>query len=101
MQKPLLMSIKKRFEQPEWGEIKVCDEGVNLTDKEKRDQTNRAYKMVMTRGKDDLKTCIIYWVRDRKKLDRQFKMKIQFQNSYCGRHVANQVLMFHFRHYVY
>jgi hypothetical protein len=28
-------------------------------------------------------------------------MKIQFQNSYCGRHVANQVLMFHFRHYVY
>jgi hypothetical protein len=29
--------------------------------------------MVMTRGKDDLKTCIIYWVQKTQELDRQFK----------------------------
>lgn len=62
--------------RPEWGEIKVCDEGAVLTDKEKKEiKPMERMKMVMTRGKDDPED--MYYLlgtkEDRKEMDRQFK----------------------------
>jgi len=62
--------------RPEWGEIKVCDEGAILTDKEKKEiKPMERMKMVMTRGKDDPED--MYYLLgtkdDRKEMDRQFK----------------------------
>ncbi|WKL44170.1 type I restriction endonuclease subunit R [Flavobacterium sp. ZE23DGlu08] len=62
--------------RPEWGEIKVCDDGVFLTDKEKKEiKPMERMKMVMTRGKDDPED--MYYLLgtkdDRKEMDRQFK----------------------------
>jgi type I restriction enzyme R subunit len=62
--------------RPEWSEIKVCDDGVILTDKEKKEiKPMERMKMVMTRGKDDPED--MYYLLgtkdDRKELDRQFK----------------------------
>jgi type I restriction enzyme R subunit len=62
--------------RPEWGEIKVCDEGAILTDKEKKEiKPMERMKMVMTRGKDDPED--MYYLlgtkEDRKEMDRQFK----------------------------
>ena len=62
--------------RPEWGEIKVCDDGVILTDKEKKEiKPMERMKMVMTRGKDDPED--MYYLLgtkdDRKEMDRQFK----------------------------
>ena len=62
--------------RPEWGEIKVCDEGAILTDKEKKEiKPMERLKMVMTRGKDDPED--MYYLlgtkEDRKEMDRQFK----------------------------
>ncbi|MFC6876906.1 type I restriction endonuclease subunit R [Flavobacterium myungsuense] len=62
--------------RPEWGEIKVCDEGTVLTDKEKKEiKPMERIKMVMTRGKDDPEE--LYYLlgtkEDRKEMDRQFK----------------------------
>jgi type I restriction enzyme R subunit len=62
--------------RPEWGEIKVCDEGVILTDKEKKEiKPIERIKMVMTRGKDDPEDMyhLLGTKDDRKELDRQFK----------------------------
>ena len=62
--------------RPEWGEIKVCDNGAVLTDKEKKEiKPMERMKMVMTRGKDDPDD--MYYLlgtkEDRKEMDRQFK----------------------------
>ena len=62
--------------KPEWAEIKECDEGVALTEKErKKIKPTEKIKMVMTRGKDDPKELwdLIGTKDYRKELDRQFK----------------------------
>lgn len=62
--------------RPEWGEIKIGEEGTELTDKERREiKPMERIKMIMTRGKDDPKALYeILGTKDyRKELDRQFK----------------------------
>lgn len=63
--------------RPEWTEIKECDEGVELTDEEKRElKPIEKIKMVMTRNKDDQKELyeMLGTKEYRKELDRQFKI---------------------------
>lgn len=60
--------------RPEWGEIKTCEEGSTLLDKDEVLPMERV-KMIMTRNKDDAKSM---WdslgnKEYRKELDRQFK----------------------------
>jgi type I restriction enzyme R subunit len=62
--------------RPEWAKVKACDDGVELTEKEKKEILPiERIKMIMTRGKDDEK--LLYdklgTKEDRKKLDTQFK----------------------------
>ncbi len=69
--------------KPEWNEIKACDDGVELTEKEKKESSDRQsqilpierIKMIMTRGKDDEEDLynMLGTKEDRKKLDLQFK----------------------------
>ncbi|WP_274476134.1 type I restriction endonuclease subunit R [Mangrovimonas aestuarii] len=62
--------------RPEWGEIKVAEEGVELTDAEKRQiKPMERMKMIMTRGKDDPKKLynLLGNKEYKKELDRQFK----------------------------
>ena len=62
--------------KPEWAEVKVAEEGAELTDKEKREiKPMERIKMIMTRGKDDPKEMYdLLGTKDyRKELDRQFK----------------------------
>lgn len=62
--------------RPEWTEIKVCEDGVELTQQEqKRIKPMERIKMIMTRGKDDPKELydILGTKEYRKELDRQFK----------------------------
>ena len=62
--------------RPEWAEVKVCEEGASLTDREKKEiKPMERIKMVMTRGKDDDKAMydMLGTKDDRKELDRQFK----------------------------
>jgi len=62
--------------RPEWAEIKECDDGVELTEKDRKDiKPTEKIKMVMTRSKDDPKELWdILGTKDyRKELDRQFK----------------------------
>jgi type I restriction enzyme R subunit len=62
--------------RPEWGEVKVCADGVALTDAEKKEiKPIERIKMVMTRGKDDPEELyhLLGTKEDRKELDRQFK----------------------------
>lgn len=62
--------------RPEWAEIKVCDEGVELSEKEKQEiKPMERLKLVMTRDKDDPKKLYdMLGTKDyRKELDRQFK----------------------------
>jgi len=62
--------------RPEWAEIKIAEEGAELTDKEKREiKPIERIKMIMTRGKDDPKDMYeALGTKDyRKELDRQFK----------------------------
>lgn len=62
--------------RPEWAIVKDCDEGVSLTDKEKKElKPIEKVKMVMTRNKDDEETLynMLGTKEDRKELDRQFK----------------------------
>ena len=62
--------------RPEWNVIKVCEEGAELTDKEKKEILPiERIKMVMTRGKDDVKEMYdaLTTKEKRKELDRQFK----------------------------
>tara|TARA_R110002049_G_scaffold231024_1_gene403238 strand:+ start:7824 stop:10964 length:3141 start_codon:yes stop_codon:yes gene_type:complete len=62
--------------RPEWAEVKVAEEGVLLSDKDKREiKPMERIKMIMTRGKDDPKEMYdALGNKDyRKELDRQFK----------------------------
>lgn len=62
--------------RPEWAEVKECDEGANLTEKEKKSiKPIEKIKMVMTRDKDDDKKLwnMLGNKTYRKELDRQFK----------------------------
>ena len=62
--------------RPEWAEIREAEEGVELSEKDKRElKPIQRVKMVMTRGKDDPKELwdTLGTSEDRKELDRQFK----------------------------
>jgi type I restriction enzyme R subunit len=62
--------------RPEWAEIKQSEDGVELSDKEKKEiKPMQRVKMIMTRGKDDPKEMYdMLGSKDyRKELDRQFK----------------------------
>lgn len=62
--------------RPEWGEVRVAAEGVELTEKQKKEiLPMERIKMVMTRGKDDEKALydLLGNKDDRKKFDTQFK----------------------------
>ncbi len=62
--------------KPEWNEIKASDDGVELTEKEKKEILPiERIKMIMTRGKDDEEDLynMLGTKEDRKKLDLQFK----------------------------
>jgi type I restriction enzyme, R subunit len=62
--------------RPEWGEVRVCAEGVELSDQQKKEiLPMERIKMVMTRGKDD-ETALYDLLGnkdERKKFDTQFK----------------------------
>lgn len=62
--------------RPEWAVAKECDEGVTLTEKEKKElKPIEKVRMVMTRNKDDAPELfdMLGTKDDRKELDRQFK----------------------------
>lgn len=62
--------------RPEWGEIKPCEEGADITEEEqKKLKPIERIKLVMTRDKDDEEALytILGSKDDRKELDRQFK----------------------------
>jgi len=62
--------------KPEWNEIREAEEGVILTDKDKRElKPIERIKMIMTRGQDDPKEFydLLGTKEYRKELDRQFK----------------------------
>lgn len=62
--------------RPEWAVAKECDEGVTLTEKEKKElKPIEKIGMVMTRNKDDAPELfeMLGTKDDRKELDRQFK----------------------------
>lgn len=62
--------------RPEWADVKVCEEGAELTEKERKEiKPIERIKMIMTRGKDDPKELYdTLGNKDyRKELDRQFK----------------------------
>ncbi|WP_417558644.1 type I restriction endonuclease subunit R [Mesoflavibacter zeaxanthinifaciens] len=62
--------------RPEWAEVKIAEEGAELSDKDKREiKPMERIKMIMTRGKDDPKEMydLLGTKESRKELDRQFK----------------------------
>ena len=62
--------------RPEWAEKKVCADGVELTEKDKKElKPIEKVRMVMTRNKDDEAELfnMLGTKEDRKELDRQFK----------------------------
>ena len=62
--------------RPQWVEVRECDEGVTLSEKERKEiKPIEKIKMVMTRGKDDPKKLwdLLGTKDNRKELDRQFK----------------------------
>ncbi len=62
--------------RPEWNKILAAEEGAELTEKDKRElKPIERIKMIMTRGKDDVKEMwdLLGTSDDRKELDRQFK----------------------------
>jgi type I restriction enzyme R subunit len=62
--------------RPEWAEVRVCAEGVELSDQQKKEiLPMERLKMVMTRGKDDEKALydLLGNKDERKKFDTQFK----------------------------
>jgi type I restriction enzyme R subunit len=76
--RPIAWELYKKIVElrPQWLEIKVCEEGADLTDKEKREiKPMERIKMVMTRGQDDEKELydLLGDKKYRKELDRQFK----------------------------
>lgn len=62
--------------RPQWAEIRECDEGIVLSEKEKQEiKPIEKVKMVMTRNKDDEKELynLLGTKEYRKELDRQYK----------------------------
>jgi len=62
--------------RPQWNEVRIADEGVVLSEKDKREiKPMERIKMIMTRGQDDPKELYdLLGTKDyRKELDRQFK----------------------------
>lgn len=62
--------------RPEWTEKKVCEDGIELTDQDKKElKPIEKMKMVMTRNKDDEPELyeLLGTKEDRKEFDRQFK----------------------------
>ena len=62
--------------RPEWGEVKIAADGVELSEKEEKEiKPMERIKMVMTRGKDDAEDLykLLGTKDDRKEFDRQFK----------------------------
>lgn len=62
--------------RPQWAESKICDDGVILSEKDKKElKPTPKIRMVMTRNKDDGKALfdILGTKEDRKEFDRQFK----------------------------
>ncbi|MDA2323952.1 type I restriction endonuclease subunit R [Bacillus cereus group sp. Bc177] len=62
--------------RPHWAEIRECDEGVELSEKERQEiKPIEKIKMVMTRNRDDIKDLYdLLGTKDyRKELDRQYK----------------------------
>ena len=62
--------------RPEWNEVKVCEDGAELTEADKKKiKPMERVKMIMTRNKDDEKALwdLLGTKDDRKELDRQFK----------------------------
>ncbi|WP_304511866.1 type I restriction enzyme endonuclease domain-containing protein [Desulfobacula sp.] len=62
--------------RPQWVEVRECDEGVTLSEKERKEiKPIEKIKMVMTRDKDDPKKLwdLLGTKDNRKELDRQFK----------------------------
>jgi len=62
--------------RPEWAEVKTSDEGVELTEQERKEiKPMERIKLIMTRGKDDPKEMydLLGTKEYRKELDRQFK----------------------------
>lgn len=70
------MYRKIRALRPEWTEKKLCDDGVELTDEDRKElKPIEKIKMVMTRNKDDKQELwdLLGTKEDRKEFDRQFK----------------------------
>lgn len=62
--------------RPQWAEVRECDEGIVLSEKEKQEiKPIEKVKMVMTRNKDDIKELydLLGTKEYRKELDRQYK----------------------------
>lgn len=62
--------------RPEWAEVKVCEDGAVLSEKERKEiKPMERIKMVMTRGQDDSADLynLLGTLDYRKELDRQFK----------------------------
>jgi type I restriction enzyme R subunit len=62
--------------RPDWAVAKICGEGVELSDDEKKDiKASSKIQMVMTRNRDDVPELykLLGTKDDRKELDRQFK----------------------------
>lgn len=62
--------------RPEWAEIRVCEEGASLTEREQKEiKPMERLKMIMTRGSDDPKELydLLGGKAHRKEMDRQFK----------------------------
>ena len=62
--------------RPEWAEVKIAEQGAELSDREKREiKPMERIKMIMTRGKDDPKEMydLLGTKEYRRELDRQFK----------------------------
>ncbi len=62
--------------RPEWAEKKICADGTELSDKDKKElKPTQKIQLVMTRNKDDKKDLyeLLGTKEDRKELDRQFK----------------------------
>ncbi|PIQ19143.1 MAG: type I restriction endonuclease [Flavobacteriaceae bacterium CG18_big_fil_WC_8_21_14_2_50_34_36] len=62
--------------RPEWGEERLCEPGMTLTENDKREiKPMKMVNLVMTRGKDDPEEMynLLGNKDDRKELDRQFK----------------------------
>lgn len=76
--RPIAYALYKEIIElrPQWAEVRECDEGIVLSEKEKQEiKPIEKVKMVMTRNKDDIKELydLLGTKEYRKELDRQYK----------------------------